>query len=196
MTTEVWDEVALIGIQGEDDSAEVQWAARTEDITGLELGEKAIEGRPTLSGGRIVKKTQQADGTLTLKMFPVGVDSKTSGVSGYLAGTAGSSDPYTVLNTHSWKKNRIILLWASTLPATAGAAVGAGVEAYRLTVINAYCTNVTIDYTDKHKTAEVTFTWTPFNKDGDSNVSEEYSAAGGTGIGAAAATANDKNGQW
>ena len=198
MTAEInsWDELCLIGIKNEEDANEVQFAAFTEDISALPTEEKQIEGKILVNGGRIVKKTGMTDKEITFKCIPVSVgrDGR-GGLATYLAGTAGTADPYSAINTNKWRVNRVVLLWANNLPTTAAAAITAGNEARRFTIVNAYCTKIEWSYDDKELVAEVTFKWTPFNKTAVSNDQWQYTD-GTTGLDAVAATPTSANAQW
>lgn len=178
---DMWQETALIGIIPEGDS-EIQFACITEDITGLDFGDKEIEGLPTVCGGRLMKITPQADETITMKMYPInanvddgGSPLKADGIVQLFhpQSAEDSSEPILVDNTRTRSKFGIILLWSTTLPATAGAQPAAGQYAYRIQIINAYMTSYKLNYDDKVLSAEVTFKWGPFDKDGSANKREE-----------------------
>lgn len=190
MTTEVWTELAKIGILRDtpDGSPEIQFAGMVEDVTAFDYGEKDIEGVPLLSGGRVVKRVPMTDESITLKVVPVTVTPQ-EGIQPYLAGTADTSDPYSVLLENARQKHRVVILWATTLPATASEIPKVGgntVEARRITIANAYCTKAAPSFDDKYMSGEIIFKWAPFKKDGTSNRKEEY---GGTATGLAAVTA-------
>jgi len=173
-----WEEVALIGIIPEGGS-EIAFGALTDDISALEWGEKDFEGRPNISGGRIEKKKPQGDESITLKIVPLTaqVDGETTatGVAQlFNPQDAGDSTyPIVVKNTRNRIKFGLIILWAETLPATAGALPAESKTAYRIQVINARMTTYKLSYDDKSLTAEVTFKWSPFDKVGDDNKQEE-----------------------
>ena len=196
MTADVFQELCLIGVKNEMDSSELQLAGFTEDISEIELGEKAMEGIALVNGGRIPKFTPQADGTFTIKCYPIGVAQDGNGVMHYFSGTAlDSVDPYQVINSYSHKRNRIVLLWADTLPSTASGTtnISNGI-AMRFTLINAYCTNVKHDFGDKMLSAEMSFKWLAFSKSGTANAC--YESTGGTGLSAVTATPTSTGGQW
>ena len=66
-TPDAWMEVALIGII-QSGGSEVQYAALTEDITAMDWGEKDVEGRALISGGRRTVWIPQTDESITLKV--------------------------------------------------------------------------------------------------------------------------------
>ena len=169
-----WTEFCLIGIKRESDGSEVQFAALTEDITAMDWGEKEIEGMPLVNGGRVVKRVPMTDESITLKVYPVSADLDGTGVIQHMhpQSTDDITDPLLVLNSNSREKHRIVIVWATVLPATAEAVIN-NVPAFRITVANAYCSKVIPSFDDKHKSAEVTFKWAPFTKSAVANKQEE-----------------------
>jgi len=153
-TLDSYKEVCLIGIIPEGDT-EVAFGGITQDITGMDFGDKDITGEATVSGGRIINWTPQADETITMKLYPVtaGVDAETTatGVTQLFhpQSTADSTNPIAVDNTRLRKKFGIILLWSTALGATAGALPVAGVFAFRIQIINAYMTSWKPSFDDK-----------------------------------------------
>jgi len=179
MTAEAFTEFCLVGIQSENDASEVQYAGITEDITGIEFPEKDIEGMPLVNGGNVVKKTPSTTGTITLKVYPIGIANDGTGVGQFLAGTVDATDPFTVDLSLSRLRHKIVLVWAENLPATAGAvfATGNG-DGYRITIVNAYCTSVKPSFDDKILSAEVTFKYAAFQKDASPNMKQESTFVG------------------
>ena len=186
---DAWKELCLIGIIPAGGS-ETAWAGMTEDITGLDFGDKDIEGMPLANGGRVVKYTPMADESVTLKIYPVSaLLSGTGAVQWFHPQSSESSvEPIVVDNTVTRIKHRLILLWATTLPATAGTATGAGIAAYRIQIVNAFMTSYKPNFDDKLFSAEVTFKWAPFQKDATANKREE-STDGGTALATGGTTA-------
>ncbi len=198
-TPDAWKEVCLIGIIPESPTGEIAFAGMTEDITAMDWGDKEIEGIPLVNGGRVVKFTPMGDESITLKVYPVDalVDSSgtAAGVSQlfhpqYSGGVFAedTSIPVVVDNSRYRHKHGIIILWAETLPATAGALPAASKTAYRIQIINAYMTRYKPSFDDKTFSAEITFKWTPFAKDGTRNKREE-STDGSAQLAAAITTA-------
>ena len=170
-------------------------AAITEDITGLDFGEKDIEGMPLLNGGRVVKKIPMTDESVTIKGYPVGVANDGTGMGAFFSGTATpAADPSTIYNDPRRREHRLVFTWREDLPQainvgyTAGSTVPAGVSAYRVTVVNAYCTAYKPNFDDKILSAELTFKWAPFNKGGAPNKKEESTVVT-TGLTAVTSTA-------
>ena len=190
-TPDAWKEFCLIGIIPEDypsgagGGSEIQFAGITDEISAMDWGERDIEGVPLVNGGRVVKTSPMGDETLTLKMYPVDALLDTSDVGNGVVqlfhpqSTESATEPIIVDNSIYRRKFGIILLWATTLPATAGAVPAAGESAYRIQIVNAYMTGYKLNYDDKVMSAEVTFKWAPFQKDASPNKREE-STAGST----------------
>lgn len=183
-----WKEHCLIGIipeanpSGAGGGSEIQFAGFTEDITALDWGDRDIEGIPLVNGGRIVKAMPMDDESITLKLYPVDAlldDAGSPEVANGVAQlfhpqtTEDVTQPIVVDNTINRRRFGIILLWANTLPATAGAIPAGSVNAYRIQVINAYMTSYKANYDDKSFSAEVTLKWAPFQKDASANKREE-----------------------
>ena len=170
-----WTELCLIGIKRESDSSEVQFAGVTEDISGMDFGEKEVEGKTLVNGGRVVQKTPMTDESITLKVYPVSADLDGTGVMQHMhpQSSDDTTNPIAVLNSNLREKHRVVIVWSTTLPATAEAATTLGEPAYRITISNAYCTKVVPGFDDKIVSAEVTFKWTPFTKAAVANKLEE-----------------------
>lgn len=174
---DAWKEVCLVSIY--NGSSEIELAAITEDITAMDWGDKDIGGLSLLTGGRIVKWTPQADESITMKVYPV--DAFVSGVTTaagtaqlfHPQSTADSNQPIVVDNTRTRNKHKIVILTAETLPSSAGTVPTSGLSAQRIQVINAYMTKYAPSFDDKVWSAEISFKWTPFNKNGDANKREE-----------------------
>lgn len=195
---DTWDELCLVEVYQQGGTA-VAFAALTEDISGMDWGEKDIEGKKMLSGGNVVRRIPMTDESITLKMYPISAgnpaETTATGImqhfhpgSGVYGTTDDSAQPISVANTLYRRKFRLTLLWATTLPATATTIPTAGVYAYRVQIFNAYLTSVKPDYGDKQLAVEATFKWTPFQKDGTRNKLEE-SCDDSAGLGTATAFA-------
>lgn len=186
---DAWKEICLIGVIP-DGGSEVQFAGMTEDITAMDWGEKDVEGMALLNGGRVVKFTPMTDEEMTLKIYDTKADDATTDSAVqffHKQATADTTDPIAVDNTITRQKFGLILLWAESPGATAGAVPSSG-EAYRIQVINAYMTKYVPSFDDKIKSAEVTFKWAPFSKDATANKREESTADSSTGALPAAIT--------
>lgn len=178
---DAWQEFCLIDIQ-EKGGANYQFAGITEDITAMDWGEKDVEGIALANGGRVVKRTPMTDESITFKCYPLSAELSQNGIVQWMhpQGTAISDasvvEPIAVANTNFRRKHRVVLLWASELPATpTGAATATtGTDAaYRMQIFNAYLTSYKPSFDDKIMSAEMTFKWAPFQKDGTRNKIEE-----------------------
>lgn len=174
---DAWKEVCKIGIVTGSSTTAIEFAGWTEDITAMDWGEKDVEGLALLNGGRVVKYTPMTDESITLKIYPT----KTNGLvtdSDYAAALfhavgATATQPSVVNNAIARNTHGVILLWAETLPASSQTVPAAAKKAYRIQIANAYMTKYTPSFDDKTFSAEVTFKWAPFQKDGTSNKREE-----------------------
>jgi len=173
---DAWQETFLFSIE-DMDGDEVQFAGITEDITGMDFGDKDIEGIALANGGRIVKWTPQADESVTLKVWAVDANTDGEGVAQLFnwQSTEDSTDPIRVLNSRLRKPFQLIFTWADNLSSlsTAGTATTADHAAYRITIKNAYMTSYKPSFDDKNMSAEITFKWTPFGREGTENKMEE-----------------------
>lgn len=178
-----WGDLCLVSITPEATETtlgtEYQYAALTEDITGLDFGDKDIEIIPTLNGGRITKFVPMTEESATIKMYPVSAKIDGTGVvqlmhpqGGTPSWSEDSTDPILVENSQYRRRCRLILLWALALPTTASG-IPVATPAYRIQVINAYMTGYKPSYDGKSYSAEITFKWAPFNKSAVSNKREE-----------------------
>lgn len=187
---EAWQELCRIDIVDKDGTV-YNFDGFTEDITGLEIGDKDIEGLPLVNGGRLVKITPEGDTTFTMKVYPVNVENESNrGVMQLFHPQSSILDSSPVVVDHSHRRDKygIIFLWAETLPDDASTLPEEGNTAYRIQTINAYMTSAKLNYDDKILSAEVTFKVPPFNKDADPNIRHE-STDGSTQL-AAAITSN------
>ena len=178
---DAWQELCLIGLIPES-SSEIQLAGFTEDITALDWVEKPLSTIQLTNGGHLGKFDKNTKEGITLKMYPIKADDLSADGIVQLfhpQTTSDVTDPILVANTLKRKKFGLILLWATTLPATAGTQPAVGEIAYRVQVINAYMTKYKPSYDDKVLTAEVTFEWSPFAKDATANKREESCDSGG-----------------
>ena len=134
-----------------------------------------INGHLSLNTKDIEKFEEFTPESITIKIYPVTaqVDAETTGTGVdqlfNQQAVVDATEPILVDNTITRKKFGLIFLQATTLPATAGAIPAASTPAMRVQVINARMTVNKLDYADKITSAEVTFKWMPFQKDGSSN---------------------------
>ena len=173
---DTWNETFLFGVE-DMDGDEVQFAGITEDITGLDFGEKGMDGIAIANGGRLNKFTPQGDESVTLKVWERDCGTDGAGFAQLFnwLGTEDTTDPLLVPNTRTRKPFQIIFTWADNLSslATAGTATVADHAAYRISIRNAFITSRKINFDDKNMNAEITFKWTPFGRDSYANKKEE-----------------------
>jgi hypothetical protein len=191
---DLWQEVYLLGIIP-DGGSEIQFAGLIQDISDITPFEKDVSLIQLGNGGTIPKFEEFTMESVTMKIYPIsaGVDGETTATGTdqlfNKQSTADSTQPILVDNTITRQKFGIIFLRASTLPATAGAVPTAGEYAKRTQVINAYMTVNKDDWSDKSESVEVTFKWTPFQKDATSNKRVESVDNAGQQLPAAITTA-------
>ena len=177
-TPDAWKEVLLIGIIP-DGGTEIAFASLVEDVSALDWMEKDMEGKILVNGGRIAQFNMTGEEGITMKVYPVDALLDNSNIAQGVVQmfhpqtTEDATQPVLVDNTRTRTKHGIILLQAETLPATAGALPAESKTAYRVQIINAYMTSYKPSYDGKIWSAEVTFKWTPFQKDATSNKREE-----------------------
>lgn len=171
---DAWKELCKISIVVS--STAYAFEGFTEDITAMDWGDKDIEGVALVNGGRVVKYTPMGDESITFKVYPINAENTADqGVVQrfHPQSTEDATQPIVVDNTLTRDKHKIVLLWAETLPANATTAPAISKTAYRIQVINAYMTSYKPSFDDKLFSAEITFKWTPFQKDGTANKREE-----------------------
>lgn len=171
-----WKEVCLVGILI-DGGSEVQFAALTEDITAMDWADKEVEGKALINGGRVCTFTPGTEESMTLKVYPVSALLTGTGVVQHFHPQSADDAAQAILvdNSLTRKKHKVILTWATQLPATAGAVSTANACEYRIQIINAYMTRYKPSFDGKTFTAEISFKWTPFTKAAAANKREESS---------------------
>lgn len=174
---ESWQEVALLSVS--NGSAVKNFALITDSFD-INNGEKGIEGKPTVAGGRIVMWTPEGDTEFTAKIIPVGVGKTTDTTADgfwqdfHPQSTADDTFPQLASNTRLRTTVSLAIMWASTLPSTAFAATGTSVSAYRMILRNAYFTKFTKAFsTSDGLSADITVKCPAFTKSGDANITEE-----------------------
>jgi hypothetical protein len=172
---ESYQEVCRVAIIDTDGNI-INLDAFTEDITSMDFGEKDIEGRPLVNGGRVKKYTAMTDESITFKVYHVKADNATTDSIIQLfhpQSTPDITQPILVKNVYDRKEVGLVILMATTLPTTAVTLPGDSVTAYRYQIINANITMANPSFDDKILSAELTVKWAPFNKAGTENKVEE-----------------------
>lgn len=175
---DMWDEVCLVGVINEAGTF-ISACAITQDITGLDFGDKQIESRASVCGGRLVKRTPMDDETLSLKVYPVNALKHSNNVGNGVVQwfhpqtSDKATHPIVIDNSLKREKFGIILLWSTKLPSAANVLPEAGQHAFRMQIKNAYMVSYKPSFDDKELSAEITFKWAPFTKLGKPNKREE-----------------------
>jgi len=141
-------------------------------------GAKDFEGIATQSGGRLKNYRPQEDIEVTLEGYAVevGTNSGTTGngFSDLINDYNGSSQPISISNDHSRDEYRLVIMRTDNFAQTSATAVTtAGDKAVRWTYKNGHFTNVVASDTDNIVQFTLTYKCTPFDKDGNANVTDE-----------------------
>lgn len=173
-----WDEFCLIGIKPKGGTF-VYFDAMVQDINDFNWMTKDIETRVLVNGGRAVRRVPH-DGPegITMKVIPVNVARGNEGIAQWFhpQSSEDSTQPITVDNTLDRDTFQVVILWTTQLPdgnLNADDVPDSDEAAERIQILNAYLTNYKPDFSDKTKSAEITFKWAPFQKDGTRNKIEE-----------------------
>ena len=179
---DAWMETCLIAISKVGGS-DLKFHALTETVD-FDLGEKDIEGIPTVSGGRVTKFIPEGESTITFEAYALqaGTDTGTTGLGFHdLMHTVDSVVPIRIVNDRNRDKYRVLVLWTNDSTATtAQSTTAADASAYRIGMAEGYFTSVKVAFTDNIVKLTATFKCTAFDKAGAGNVMEE-SCAGASG---------------
>jgi len=182
---DMWQERFKFSLQRANGAA-IEFAGMTEDISGLDFGDKDVEGVALANGGRRMKWTPQADESVTVKVWPTDAKLTGNGVVQWFhpLGTDDGTDPINVPNSHLRPRHQAIWLWATDIGdiGNAGSATTSGQPAYRIRARNVYVTSYKPDNTDKNLGADVTLKWGPFDRTGSANKNEESTASTGGAV--------------
>lgn len=178
MATDIsaWSETALITVT-KLGGTDMQFAARTEDVD-IDVGEKDIDMVVNLKGGRLVKKVPMKETTITLTMYPYGIDQSAAptGVAQLFHGqtTYDTTEPLEVMASRIRELYRVAILWTDDTSLTSAAATTtAGKVAQRFVAANCYLTSEKYSFADQLLKCTVVFTVMPFNKEGIAQLREE-----------------------
>ena len=171
---DVWDEVALINVA--DTTPTNMTIAALSDTIDIDMGDKDGESIPSLSAGRLWKKTPEADTTITFEGYPISIgesaDTTPTGLMQFFMGSmADSTEPLSVTASTTRILFRVTIMW--TDDATSGTARGdvtSGNYALRYDFQNCYFISCKPSYTDKVLKATWKFKVAPFNKAGTANI--------------------------
>lgn len=159
---------------------EHEYMTITETI-GLKVGDKDIDVRNTVAGGRLVKFNPQDVSEVTIEAYPVLVSTIST-----TAGTAGTgfadlfntnadvTDPISITNDRTRQKVRCAILWTTDTAATKATQATAVTSAgFRMTFKNGYVTQYDEDFTGGEKKATIKMRFPAFNKAGAGNITQE-----------------------
>jgi len=187
--TEALQELALVSIQAKGGTA-YQFAGIIEEVS-PSIGDRDIEGIPLINGGRVVKKTPQADHELTLKIYPTDTRFSASKdlIQGFLAKDDGwdDSEPYSDANTHNQELFQVCIVWCNdaTKITTANGTSTAGTQARRIVIKEMRMTSYKDSFDDKMVSAEVTFKAPAFTTSGAKTLDyQSCEDSGSTGLSA------------
>jgi len=181
----MFSETCLIGITKLGGS-EIQFGAMVETVD-IDQGDKDVEQKVVLSGGRLIKKIPQGITTITFEGYPIGIDSSTSpakGISQWFHGqtTYDTTEALEVSSTRIKELFRIAILFTDdTSATTASGDTASGSIGYRWMCANAYLTSCKPSFTDGELKFTFMFKVAPFNKQGTAQLKEQ-STEGTTAI--------------
>lgn len=174
-----FQEVFLLGVTKKGSGSATQYAAIIEDIT-PEIGDKEGEGVAMGNGGRIWKRTPQADSEVTMKIYPL----KSSDLFLEFSGdTIDSTAAHLQTNTRVRDLYQVAMLFTDDSTAsTAEGTTTVGNAALRIIWKDARVTSFKPSFDDKILSAEVKFKCPAFGKTGTGLITVEHvtsqSAAG------------------
>lgn len=175
---DAWMGVCLIAVSPIAGS-DIQYAGLTETVD-PDLGEKDIEAKALVNGGRVTIFKPEGLSTLTLEAYPLqaGTDTGTTGLGFYdLMHTVDSSVPIRITNDRNRVKHRILVLWTNDpTPTTAQAATANTYSALRIGLADGYFTKVKPVFTDGELKFTVTYKCAAFDKAAAGNVMMESCA--------------------
>lgn len=150
----------------------------------VDEGDKDIEEKFNIGGGRMVKDVPQPMTTITFEAYEVGIGT-TSGdnVSFTQPFTGGTYDATGALSrerSHTFDKFRVALLWTNQVVSTAYEGIDASSEAYRYSADEVRVTSHKQANTDNEKKSTIMLKIPQFNKEGLSNIVEEDCTASQT----------------
>lgn len=173
---DAWNEIYKFSVQRKAGSI-INMEGLVSEISALDFGEKDFEGIALGNGGRVRKMKPMTDETITLKVWPTDVGLSGDGVAQFFHPQTADdiTQPLSVSNTITKNQHQIILLFAESMTGIggAGSATPAGCSAYRIIAKNALLTRYKPDFGDLNLSAEISFKWAPFDKDGTSNKTED-----------------------
>ena len=178
---DAWQQVCLISI-AELGGAEVKFHALTETVK-IDMGEKGMEGKPLVNGGRMVKFDAEKDAVLTFEAYaleaatdPTDVTAKNG--KGFFdlmhKQSSALTAPIRITNNHTRTKYRVLFLWTNDPSATNAEAATTTTDTYtyegiRYGFCDVYFIKVDSDFTDGVLKFTIEARCAAFDKDVNSN---------------------------
>jgi len=178
--SEAWSETALITVVGSSGtiSTAMNIAALTDTID-IDQGDRDIEGVPSLSGGRMVKKLPEGDTEITFEGYPIGIgDADSASPDGLMQAFLGGTDttvPFSVDSSNLTRNTySVYILWTDDTAATIGTtSIASGKNALRYKFANCYMTSCKASMTDGILKGTFKFKCPPRNQAGTANITVE-----------------------
>lgn len=183
--SDAWMEECLVAISKVGGS-DVQFASVTETID-FDIGDKDIEGKPLVNGGRITKWNPEGDSTVTLEAYPLFANTRADAVGKGFFDLLHSSDasvPSRIINDRNRDKYRCLFLFTNDpTVSTAQAITTETYSALRIGMADGHFTSVKPSFTDGELKFTVMFKCAAFDKSGDGNIMmESCEGSNGTDI--------------
>jgi len=182
--TDPFQELALVSIQAKGGTA-YQFAGIIDEIS-PSIGDRDIEGKPLINGGRIVKKTPQTDHELKLKIYPTSINMIDGSdlIQGFFDVDANWDDtePLSSTNTHNQEIFQVCVAWCNdkTKMLTANGTSTLGTQARRIILKEARMTSYKDSFDDMLVSAEVTFKAPAFDINGTGTLTYQSNEEGGS----------------
>ena len=172
---DVWDETALVNI--DDGTTAINVACLTETID-IDMGDKDGESIPSICGGRLWKKTPQADTSITFEGYPIDAGDTDATAPGGLMlhffGAADTTEPLSGVTTLTRTLFRVTILWTDdSASGTARGAVTTASYGLRYDFKNCYFVSCKPSFTDKVLKSTWIFKVPAFNKAGTANITAQ-----------------------
>ena len=182
---DVWDETAKVVIYDMTNTVNMNIDALTETID-IDEGDKEGESIATIKGGRLWKKTSEADTTLTFEGYPISIGSATSltpkGLIQFFESGSDATEPLAASSSLTRTKFRVTMLWTDDTGAlNARDSVASGSYALRYDFQNCYFISCKPSFTDKVLKATWKFKLPTFTKAKVANITVE-SVEGGAAM--------------
>jgi len=181
MSVDAYSETALVTITKKGGN-DYEYATLTESVS-IDFGDKGGESIPTLAGGRLWKNTPQEDTTITLDIYPVGIEPGAGMAQWFWGDDSDTTEPLSVDAKTTRYLFRVAILWTDDPNATSAAgSTNTNYYAYRIVAKDCRLIGFKPTYTDKVLKATVTFKVPPFDKSGNALITEESTQGSTAGL--------------